>query len=255
MDELTQHEAFLRAIFDTPDDDTPRLVYADFLEERDAPDRAAFIRLGCELARLPHGADPAREMAIRTEVLGLAERHDWARQPSDRGFAITDRIVLAAAQLARPVELRAEIVRDHPEWFGVKTLSIALGHHIYPEHVEELLALPCTQQVIDWDLQGHVEEIAADPSTADTGTFALIDLNVRPVIALSGVETLVNHRGARRIQALNLSHNNLDNDAARALVRSQYLIRLTRLDLFEGNRLRGKTWQQLIEKFGEDVLG
>lgn len=44
-------ETLLRAAFATPDDDTTRLVLADFLEENDQPDRAALIRAGCELAR------------------------------------------------------------------------------------------------------------------------------------------------------------------------------------------------------------
>jgi hypothetical protein len=80
-------------------------------------------------------------------------------------------------------------------------------------------------------------------------------MHVQPVITVEGVEALAGHRGARRIQSLNLTNNTLDNDAARALVRSPYLIKLKRLDLLEGNRLRGRTWQQLLEKFGEDVVG
>jgi uncharacterized protein (TIGR02996 family) len=44
--------ALLRAICAAPDDDTPRLVAADWLEEHGDPDRAAFIRIQCELARL-----------------------------------------------------------------------------------------------------------------------------------------------------------------------------------------------------------
>jgi uncharacterized protein (TIGR02996 family) len=52
-----EYEALLRAICAEPDDDTPRLVAADWLEEHgleehgDA-DRAAFIRIQVELARL-----------------------------------------------------------------------------------------------------------------------------------------------------------------------------------------------------------
>ena len=45
------------------------------------------------------------------------------------------------------------------------------------------------------------------------------------------------------------------DDAARALVKSPYLDTLKRLQLLEGNRLRGKVWQQVIERFGEDVVG
>lgn len=53
MDLLSQHEAFLRAIFDAPDD-TPRLVYADFLQENGDEDRAGLIRAQCEI-RLKKG--------------------------------------------------------------------------------------------------------------------------------------------------------------------------------------------------------
>jgi len=44
---------FLRAIADAPDDDTPRLVYADWLDEHGAADadrvRAEFLRVACKL--------------------------------------------------------------------------------------------------------------------------------------------------------------------------------------------------------------
>jgi uncharacterized protein (TIGR02996 family) len=43
---------FLAAILADPDDDTARLIAADFLEENAEPDRAAFIRIQVELARL-----------------------------------------------------------------------------------------------------------------------------------------------------------------------------------------------------------
>jgi uncharacterized protein (TIGR02996 family) len=48
-----QVAAFLRAIKETPDDDTPRLIFADWLEDHDDP-RGEMIRLSCELARIPH---------------------------------------------------------------------------------------------------------------------------------------------------------------------------------------------------------
>ena len=50
----------MRSIFQNPDDDTPRLVFADFLEENNEPD-PALIRLQCEIARerprLPRGLE------------------------------------------------------------------------------------------------------------------------------------------------------------------------------------------------------
>jgi uncharacterized protein (TIGR02996 family) len=48
---MTDADALLAAIAAHPDEDTPRLVYADWLEEHDRPIRAEFIRLQCEIAR------------------------------------------------------------------------------------------------------------------------------------------------------------------------------------------------------------
>ena len=42
--------AFYRAIADAPDDDTPRLVFADWLQEHGEDARAEFIRLQCAIA-------------------------------------------------------------------------------------------------------------------------------------------------------------------------------------------------------------
>jgi uncharacterized protein (TIGR02996 family) len=44
----------LAAVLDSPSDDAPRLVYADWLDEHGQADRAEFIRLQCEMARSDH---------------------------------------------------------------------------------------------------------------------------------------------------------------------------------------------------------
>ncbi len=44
-------DAFLDAIFDHPEDDTPRLVYADWLQEHGQEDYAQFIRLSMRISR------------------------------------------------------------------------------------------------------------------------------------------------------------------------------------------------------------
>ncbi len=43
---------YLRAVIDRPDDDAPRLAYADYLDECGQAERAEFIRLQCRLATL-----------------------------------------------------------------------------------------------------------------------------------------------------------------------------------------------------------
>ena len=63
---MTDGERLLAAVIDAPDDDLPRLAYADWLEERgDAAGRAraSFIRLQIELARLAED-DPRRPVEL-----------------------------------------------------------------------------------------------------------------------------------------------------------------------------------------------
>lgn len=56
-------------MIEAPQDDTPRLIYADWLDENGEPERAAFIRLQIELAKCP----PGPEEAIKARH--LLERH------------------------------------------------------------------------------------------------------------------------------------------------------------------------------------
>src|SRR4051794_41867058 len=50
---MGDHDALVRAVCEHPDDDTPRLIYADFIEENGEADQAAFVRAQVELARTP----------------------------------------------------------------------------------------------------------------------------------------------------------------------------------------------------------
>lgn len=60
---MSDRQSFIRAICDAPDDDAPRLIYADWLDENGEDKLAGFIRLQCELYNLPpakvcNGCDP-----------------------------------------------------------------------------------------------------------------------------------------------------------------------------------------------------
>lgn len=264
---LEEHEAFLRAIFDAPDDDTPRLVYADFLDDVGDPDRAELIRATCEHQRLLALCPGDAGLAAMPDVLRrrtTAQQRLAAARPSAfkryavyrRGFdALSRPPVLSADDLADPWALRARVVAERAEWYGMAELSVQAVRPLGPDEVNALFDLPFTQRVTDWDLGGHVEEVAGGVETEDAGTFGLIDLIERPVVTQKGVEALAAHRGARRIRSLNLTHNQLGNDAVRALARSPHLIRLERLDFRDGNSPKGRVWQELVERFGEKVVG
>lgn len=63
---MSDRQGFIAAICAQPDDDVARLVYADWLEEHGEAERAAFIRVQCELARIRPEADPRRGADLAT---------------------------------------------------------------------------------------------------------------------------------------------------------------------------------------------
>jgi len=50
---MSDHDALVQAILHAPDDDAPRLVYADWLDDHGDADRAEFIRVQCRMASSP----------------------------------------------------------------------------------------------------------------------------------------------------------------------------------------------------------
>jgi uncharacterized protein (TIGR02996 family) len=71
-----EERALLAGIIANPEEDTPRLVYADWLQEHDQPERAEYIRLSIQLANLQYG-DPdydTRYWQLRAERDPLVTR-------------------------------------------------------------------------------------------------------------------------------------------------------------------------------------
>ncbi len=114
---MTHHDAFLQAILEAPDDDTPRLVYADWLTDQDDP-RGEFIRVQCRLARMD-AADPGRPVLEARERELLARHQDeWlgplcpllSRGTFRRGFldvvAVPARVYLEQAAIIWPATVR-----------------------------------------------------------------------------------------------------------------------------------------------------
>jgi uncharacterized protein (TIGR02996 family) len=99
--------AFVSAVLAHPDDDTVRLVAADFLEENGDADRAAFIRVQCALAQLEDGGQ------------GKSSGAEELRQKV-RAFLRP----LSTFRLLRAVEACPELVRMTPPARGAPPLAI-----------------------------------------------------------------------------------------------------------------------------------
>jgi uncharacterized protein (TIGR02996 family) len=89
---VSEEEAFIRAIVDSPGDDTPRLVYADWLDDRADP-RGPYLRAELEWAKpwrtgerpadspqlrdLARGLDPVWVARVSRPPLGVSCDHVW----------------------------------------------------------------------------------------------------------------------------------------------------------------------------------
>jgi uncharacterized protein (TIGR02996 family) len=116
---MTDLDALLRAILAHPDDDTPRLIYADALEDVGESDRAALIRAQVELARAPEYEPSAVQIrtseAYREQLAAaiqwlfaepeLPGALKWAREPFRRGFPAAIQADNGAAFVAHAEEL------------------------------------------------------------------------------------------------------------------------------------------------------
>ncbi len=74
---MSDRIAFIRAILANREDDAPRLIYADWMEELGEGERAEYIRLACELARLPYcdgECSPRVERSCRACVIRRREK-------------------------------------------------------------------------------------------------------------------------------------------------------------------------------------
>lgn len=104
---MSDRDALLAAIRTHPDEDAPRLIYADFLDDAGEGARAAFVRTQVELARCEpwdpfavrcrwHDADAVSGRAFVPELPPVKQPVAWGQPPFRRGFGYYLRVMLAA---------------------------------------------------------------------------------------------------------------------------------------------------------------
>jgi uncharacterized protein (TIGR02996 family) len=219
--------AFHRLIAAAPDDDAPRLVYADWMEERGDP-RGTFVRVQCALARLP--ADHPRRGELEQvedelfQTHGAAWAHGVAGRVSGykfrRGFV--DEITLRADAF---LEHAAVLLR--PGTIRTVHLLNAAGH------VGGLARSPYLARIRALDLcANHLWDDAARllaRSPAIRG-LASLDLSFNS-LSSAGVQALAAAKSWPRLETLDLRGNDrIDDHGAAALVRAT-MPALTTLDL------------------------
>jgi uncharacterized protein (TIGR02996 family) len=203
------HATFLQAIREAPEDDTPRLVYADWLDEHDQPERAEFIRAQIQMTRLsPHSR--RRAVLLRRARELLAAHGDVWRQ-----------------SLPKWARRRCQFQRG----FVTHVACTALQ---FIEHGESLMRAAPVQSVRIYRGEGRIVVLAESPHLA-----GLTALDLRSNLAGDvGAEALATSRHLQHLTTLRLAYNNIGAAGMRAMAASPYLSNLTRLDLY-GNYLHG----------------
>src|SRR5271166_1502115 len=74
---MSNEEAFLAAIREFPDDNVPRLIYADWLEERGDP-RAKFLRMECLLKNASPQDGKYAELKAHLRAISSQVDLEWA---------------------------------------------------------------------------------------------------------------------------------------------------------------------------------
>jgi len=83
---MTDADAFLANIIADPDADAPRLVYADWLDDRGDGDRAEFIRVQCGLAKVDENNRDIPPLASRERELLEKHQQEWLRPLRDLAY-------------------------------------------------------------------------------------------------------------------------------------------------------------------------
>lgn len=256
---MLNDRAFFQAIRETPEDDAPRLIYADWLEEQGGAERtarAAFIRAQCRLAALPEDAaardileDEAAELLAEyerdwTEPLhGIAE--DWR---FSRGFIEHlrirgDNLLTQADHLFDFAPLRSLHLLIHPrdvphllactQFQWIETLDFS-GCHLNDRALQQLLTSPYLGRLRALHLSGNGINTPGIHALVRSPLFrSLRSLDLSRNIAIGDTATrlLTRTQQAENLEVLNLANTNLTLDGVLDLLQSAYLPSLRDLNL------------------------
>lgn len=79
---MIDRQAFIQQIIENPDEDGPRLVYADWLEDENESERAEFIRVQIELALPPPRGLKSTTNLFSKQGFVRREFHKWGKRSS-----------------------------------------------------------------------------------------------------------------------------------------------------------------------------
>ena len=280
----TTEKALVDAIIANPDDDAPRLVYADWLTERGDP-RGEFIAVQIALAKHPTDDLRAREAELLkqhkkawvgrfggTKIQHGSTERTWTKtNPTKWEFArgFVDWCSMKSADFARnaPALLEAEpLRRAHLTDRGVSSLfrvpeiaklrELDLRRVRLKDSVKGLANASCfaALEVLGLEMCGLGVKATKVLATAKPSRFPkLFALELADNgLGDAGAKLLAEAPLLAQIRWLDLARNQIGPDGARALAESPHLDRIEHLDVF-ANEL-GASRALLKKRFGNRLV-
>lgn len=224
---MSDEDALIAAVIAHPDEDTPRLVYADWLQEHGDADRAEFIRLQCRNSvGSPEEIDPADEE--RETVLEAENRGKW---------------LAGLPQLPRA---HWHLVRGFPE-------SLEVAADLFLERYESFARVRLLRAVC---LTGCHPYLAADFANRDWNpNWAEVELHGGDDSGFRGrtAAALAATSQSRQLRSLWFLDYAFDSEAVAALATSPHLGGLRRLGV--PGRRQWPLYAPLRERFGDLLVG
>ena len=182
---MSDGDALRRAIVARPDDDTLRLVYADWLDENGRPERAGFVRAQVWAAQAePFGPDARRHAAAAARV-PKAQKDEWAKPVRQRVLEWR----FARGFVEHVAVDVATFPRDAAALFAAEPIrSLKMTRFAYAGEVSLLpfFQTPELERVVRLDLAGlRVSPVELEPLAAECPQLAnLTDLCLRGTLVM-----------------------------------------------------------------------
>jgi uncharacterized protein (TIGR02996 family) len=242
---LAQERAFLQSIQESPDDDSIRLILADWLEDNGQPERAEFIRVQVRVEQLPVGSPARLELQARERRLQQHER-EWLGPLAELLLGWSWRRGLLWVRIhASSLVAEGLGAIGWVESLEVTGLRGGIGLVLACPHLPHL-----TRLGLGWNDIGEAgaQALAASPLVS---RFSALDLDGNK-IGDSGVIALASSPFLARLTTLDLGRNNIGEKGVLALASSTHLEQLAWLRL-RCEKAPEHAIEALLRRFGDRV--
>jgi uncharacterized protein (TIGR02996 family) len=230
---------------ENPEDDTPRLIFADWLADHGEPERGEFLRLQCRVAQTREADEQER---LHQHITALLEQHQptWLAPLEEipRGYVNWRRGLLHINIATVPSRRTAERLAATEAWAWVEGLE--LNHHDWDDAIGVLAKSPLLTGITVLEADEVMFEetgmrgLARSPYAANLSRLVFSEANIGD----NSIRALTRSPYLHRLTHLDLENNSITDAGMKALAACPHLSGLRRLDL-SNNGITLKGWQAL----------